>query len=263
MADPGPVISIETANQVLDTLEIWLREKKLDTPGRAVASFARVREIYRQFRPGGVPHSEPHDAWCRRAEAMLLEASTRFLVARPRFREHWQAVGLLALDTLAVTDRRVAPALMRKIERMPEMPSLAGAARFGWFSAAFDGLRRLDAPVLAPWIVERMLSDDRKAWARTSPALTILGGIRHLKGRRRHAAAQGILDWLVVQHRRGGEEPRSRDLQFDGIVAMRRLARAGCDHFPVLQSVSTATLVQSAETWWKAHGAATDPAWAD
>lgn len=263
-ADPAPVptTSLENANALLDGLDAWFVQRKLDSPARAIDDFSRVRTIYAEYRPDGRAVSESHDEWCRRAETFLLQAATRFARARPRYRDAWQAVAIQALDTLATTDRRVTPRLMRAIETMPSDASFAGPVRFGWYSAAFDALRRLEAPALASWIVDRMLSPELDLWHRTSAALTTLGGIHGLKGHQRHAAALGVYDFLLPLHRKGGTSGRSRDLQIDAMIAIRRLANSEAVLF-TLVSGSLPKLVAAVRSWWHAHGMRSDRAWAD
>ena len=265
LAEPPkpPATPLAEAGRVVDELETWLVRRSLDSPGRALDAFADIQRIHAEYRPAGTPRSEPHDAWCRRAETALLQAATRFVGARPMHRPRWQAVAIHALDTLAVTDRRVAPALMRAIQGMEDGPAFPDPVRIGWYSAAFDALRRLDAPALAPWLVERMLVPDRKAWPRTSTALTTLGGIRDLRGLQRHAAVSGILTRLAPLLKRSEGDATTRNLQIDALVAVHRLAAAHADDFPALDGGTMRILVQGVQSWWLAHRARSSPVWAD
>ena len=172
-------------------------------------------------------------------------------------------MALEALDTLATTDRRIAPALMRAVEGIHKKPAFPDEGRLAWYSAALDALLRIDAPALAPWIVERLLSPDKKRGERTSAALTTLGGVRDLKGLQRRSAVKGIFKTCEPFLRRNGVKPTVRDLQLDALVAIHRLAGPDAKGLPDLRGRTTRHVFHSVRSWWLAHRAQTDPAWAD
>jgi len=256
--DP-PTVTLEEAEAVLDDFAAWLARPRLDTPGRALETFRAVLRIHPDYRERG----GRDDAWCRRAEDLLLAVSVRFVDARSTGRETWQAVAIEALDVLATTDRRVAPRLMRAVERMERNAAFTPKVQTAWFSAALDALRRLEAPALAPWLTSRCLSPDPKERALTSAALTTLGGIRDLRGIQRHAAAQAVVVTLAPLFRRSGGDAATRDLLRDLLVVLHRLAGPGAEDFPTLADGVLGDAMSGLRAWWRAHGARSDPTWSD
>jgi hypothetical protein len=256
---PAAAVGLPLAWEILARLENHLRAPTEAGFGGALDVLRFVRRTYRTYRPGGTPLGAPHDAWCRRAQALLLAAALDRAERPSSERVFAQALALEATDVLGDTDEGMVAALLQALEDRRTTSSWPPDVAHAWRSAALDALLRVDTRLLLPWLLARGFEEGELDWQRLSPVLMAAGGLRGLRGTDRRALLAGAMARL--EPLLAGRLPTKAwhaALQRDAWGLVQRLGRTTFPTLPRAQPDARAPLA-----WWKAHRDPADPAWND
>ncbi len=255
--------SLKMPQIMLDRLQQALRRTKLTRIGHLLDAMRFVARTHRQIQAAGDAAGPLHAAWMQRAEALLLECATHFVRRGAEDRLLWQAVGVHALDALAQTHARVAPALMRSVLEMKTGKGFRSDYQFAWYGAAIDALRRLAPPGFTAWLRDRAVSGDTGFVWRTSAALTALGGhATAARGRERQSVLRTVIATMQPILRRSRGNQRIDGLLRDLQIVVQRLAQPSKpDDFPVLGGHDLDGNMKSVIHWWRRHRAPDHPLW--
>lgn len=256
--EPG-ALGLPLAFVILERLERYVEAPSEDGFATALDAVRFVRRTWPTYRPGGAHRSEMHDAWCRRAQEVLLRAALDRPERPPRARGLAHAMVLEATDALGETDGTIGPALLTALERAPSNTSWPVPVLYAWRSSALDTLRRVDSSILPAWLARRGLGTGALEWPETSAALTVAGGLAGLRGAERRALLESAFARLdAMLARRISEEAWTSGLEADLLALARRLSGA-----PVAPDAWRAQRAPALRAWWREHGGADDPLWRD
>lgn len=255
------------ATRILEQLEATLKQPRLRSPRTVLSAFRFIRRAYPDARKGEGFASPEHDAWCRRAEGLLLTCSSRFANARVSPHRDWLGIGFDALATLASTHPRVAPALMQRITVLKRNKRFPEEARIGWYGTAVETLRRLRPKGLDTWLTTHVVSAGSEEAALSLAGLVALGGRAYaLTGSERHAVAGALYETFQPLVRRGNTPGLRTSKVIESFrVTMQRLAEAGgARDFPhPADTLYLDVLAGRVLNWWKQHRNPDDPIWQD
>ncbi len=261
---PPAALPLASANPFLDRIEVQLEKPAVAALDATLDALRFVERTYPTYRPKGAPLSAEHDAWCLRAEELLLRGCTLHLGSTLRDRELRRAIALSCLRVLAATDRRVSAALMERILALEDTPSSPDAFQFAWCSEAMETLRRLGAPALEAWLATRGVAGAASEWPRISAALTTLGAMNDLDGAARLATAARLRTALAPLQSLGTRTSTVDDCLKDACVALTRIVRPGRgSDFPSPSLAVPRDELDAVFRWLDRHGKPDDPVWRD
>ncbi len=262
---PPPPPRLSIANKILDRLEAHLGAPGVPRLAPYLSAFRFIRRTYPRARTKDGFLSPEHDAWCRRADALLLRAVTHFTAAPGSARG--PAVSLEALKTLAVSHPRVGLLLMRRVATMRHDRSFSRHLHSAWYAAAFEALRRLAPAGIDAWLAGRMVTPDLKQAVRSRAALVTLGGRAFfMTGAQRHATARNLLAGLRPLFIRGAiTDPGLKRMVRALAFTLQRLATPAAEQGLALNHhAGLATHdAQAIMRWWQAWRAPTASIWQD